>query len=93
MYSQDVEVITDEKNYLEVKKYIFDWDEATTCEETGVKPGRAGWLCFGAYLPALILAVGVVLWANYNYGVPRSYGWNFQRIPVMPFWIAPWSFS
>ncbi len=37
MYSQDVEVITDEKNYLEVKKYVFGWEEAATLEGGGVR--------------------------------------------------------
>jgi hypothetical protein len=30
-------VVTDEKNYLEVKKYIFDWEEAATLEGGGTR--------------------------------------------------------
>jgi len=40
MYSQDVEAVTDEKNYLEVKKFIFDWEEAATLEGAGVRIAR-----------------------------------------------------
>jgi hypothetical protein len=32
MYSSDVEVVVDEKNYLSVKKYIFSWEETVTLE-------------------------------------------------------------
>jgi len=55
------------------------------CSNVGVKPSRAGWLCITAFAGALILATVVTLWANYNYGVPHSYGWNYQRVPTMAF--------
>ncbi|MBN2224982.1 MAG: hypothetical protein JW765_09935 [Deltaproteobacteria bacterium] len=37
MYSQDVEAVTDENNYLEVKKYVFNWEEAAALEGGGVR--------------------------------------------------------
>jgi len=40
MYSQDVDVITDEKNYLEVKKYVFEWEETANIEGGGVRMSR-----------------------------------------------------
>ena len=40
MYSQDVEAVTDEKNCLEVTKYVFEWDEAVTLEGGGVRVVR-----------------------------------------------------
>jgi hypothetical protein len=37
MYSQDVEVITDEKNYLEVIKYVFNWEETGSLDGGGMR--------------------------------------------------------
>jgi hypothetical protein len=37
MYSQDVEVVVDEKNYLDVKKFVFEWDETVTTEGKGTR--------------------------------------------------------
>jgi hypothetical protein len=37
MYSQDVEAVTDEKNCLEVTKYVFEWDETATLEGGGIR--------------------------------------------------------
>jgi len=35
MGARDVEVVTDERNYLDVKKYIFTWEETHDLEEGG----------------------------------------------------------
>lgn len=40
MYSHAVEVITDEKNYFEVKKYVFEWEEAAIPEGGAVRSRR-----------------------------------------------------
>ncbi len=37
MYSQDVEAITDEKNYLEVIKYVFNWEETASLDGGGIR--------------------------------------------------------
>ena len=52
------------------------------CENVGVRPARAAWASTGMYVAGLAVAVVVVLWANYNYGVPK-YGWSYYRVPTM----------
>lgn len=37
MYTEDVDVIVDEKNYLDVKKYVFSWDEKIDLEGGGTR--------------------------------------------------------
>jgi len=51
------------------------------CDQTGGKPGGTGWLGVGALLIALAVAVPVVLWANYNYGVKGADQWSTQDVP------------
>lgn len=54
------------------------------CEDKGVRPSRAGaWIPI-AVLAALAVAVPVVLWADYNWGLPSD-GWATLFVPKMPF--------
>ncbi len=52
------------------------------CERQGVRPSGAAWAVGLTYAPALALAILVVLWANYNFGVPKE-GWVFQTVSPM----------
>ena len=54
------------------------------CDNLGVRPGRVGIGSIGTYVMGLAVAIPVVLWANYNYGITR-YGWTYQRVPTMSF--------
>lgn len=50
MYSADVDMVVDDKNYLDVKKYVFSWDESLTLEGGGVRLARmVEEIDFGAY--------------------------------------------
>ena len=40
IYSQDVKVVVDEKNYFDIKKFIFEWDETVTLEGSGLRTVR-----------------------------------------------------
>jgi hypothetical protein len=55
------------------------------CQNMGIRPARAGWTAAGTYLASLALAIMVVFWAVYNYGVNKSYYWAFERVPSMVF--------
>jgi hypothetical protein len=55
------------------------------CQNMGVAPARAGWAAAGTYLASLALAVVVVFWAIYNYGVNKNYEWAYKRVPSMVF--------
>ncbi|MBA4388194.1 MAG: hypothetical protein C0404_09450 [Verrucomicrobia bacterium] len=55
-----------------------------TCSNVGVSPAKAAWAGGFTYIVVLVIATVTVLWANYNYGVPRG-NWNFERIPQMTF--------
>ncbi len=50
----------------------------------GVRPARAGIGSAGVYAIVLAVAVPVVLWANYNYGL-RWDNWGGYRVPTMAF--------
>ena len=54
------------------------------CDNLNVRVGRAGWTTVATYLAGLALAIPVVLWANYNFGIGR-YDWSYRRVPTMPF--------
>ena len=72
MYSQDVEAVVDEKNYLEVKKYVFSWDETVTLEGGAVKISR---------MREEIDGVGFSLLADGR--LVRKEGHSFGFIPVV----------
>ena len=58
------------------------------CGDLRVGAGRSGWSGMGVFVIGVCVAVPVVLWANYNYGVPqRGYNWwyAYYRIPTVPF--------
>lgn len=55
-----------------------------TCSNVGVPPARAAMAGGFSYIVTLVIATVVVLWANYNFGVPHG-NWNFERIPQMTF--------
>ena len=54
-------------------------------QDSGVKPARMGWSSGAALAVALAVAVPVVLWATYNYGVKREDEWAAKIVPQMPF--------
>ena len=54
------------------------------CENLDVKPARTGWTAFGTFAVCLAVALPVVLWANYNWGL-RDEDWPRRRVPVMAF--------
>ncbi|HET6429747.1 MAG TPA: DUF6785 family protein [Phycisphaerae bacterium] len=53
-------------------------------DDLGVRPARAGIGSVGVYAVVLAVAVPVVLWANYNYGL-RPNEWSIDRVPTMAF--------
>ncbi|MCK4602870.1 MAG: hypothetical protein KAU28_10420, partial [Phycisphaerae bacterium] len=55
------------------------------CDDTNVKPAKAGWTSATALLLALAVAVPIVLWANYNFGSPLHDIWATKSVPKMPF--------
>jgi uncharacterized protein DUF6785/uncharacterized protein DUF6784 len=54
------------------------------CDNLKVRVGRAGLGTVGTYLVGLAIAIPVVLWANYNFGIGR-YDWSYKRVPTMSF--------
>ncbi|MGQ9663306.1 MAG: DUF6785 family protein, partial [Kiritimatiellia bacterium] len=56
-----------------------------TCEDVGVRPGKAAWLSMLTYVIVLGVALVVVLWANYNFGIPKDIGWGFEHGPALAF--------
>lgn len=59
-------------------------------DEHKVSPGKAGGGTLLLYAAGVVLAVVVALWANYNYGMPRTagYGWSDSRVPTTFFYAA-----
>ena len=54
------------------------------CEDVRVRPASTGRAAAVALLLALVVAVPVVLWANYNFGLPED-NWATKYVPKMPF--------
>jgi len=54
------------------------------CENLRVKPSRLARPVVATFTICVLLAVIVVLWANYNFGFRRS-RWGFDRVPTMAF--------
>lgn len=54
-------------------------------DDNGVKPGRTSVALAITFTLALVLAVPVVLWAGYNYGIQHADGWSYKSVPSMPF--------
>jgi hypothetical protein len=54
-------------------------------ERAQVRPERIGWAGIGVYTAVVGLAVVVVLWANYNFGMDHTSGWINQIIPNKAF--------
>jgi hypothetical protein len=50
-------------------------------DDKRVPPGRAGAGSFALYAAGAVLAVGVGLWATYQWGYPEN-GWSRRRIPT-----------
>jgi hypothetical protein len=60
-------------------------------DTAGARPSRVAWWTVGAFLLALLVAVVVVLWVNYNFGAPREglvAPWAFNNAPKYTFDIA-----
>jgi hypothetical protein len=55
------------------------------CQNAGLSPARGGWTAAGTYLTSLAVAIVVVFWAIYNYGVSKNYEWAYKRVPSMAF--------
>ena len=55
-------------------------------DRAGVRP-RTGGLALGGFVLCLAVAMVVVMWANYNFGMKRL-DFTFNRIPKMPFQAA-----
>jgi len=54
------------------------------CDRAGISPRRIGWGMAGIYALGFAVAVPVVLWANYNYGVNRDDTWATDAVPKAP---------
>jgi len=54
------------------------------CDDQKVRPGRVGAGSIALYVAGVVLAVFVVLWANYSMGVDRG-NWGYYRVSTMPF--------
>jgi hypothetical protein len=64
------------------------WVNALRLNELlGVRPKRLAGPAVGTYLAALALGLVVVLWAQFNFGLPRTEkaSWNFNVVPKLPF--------
>jgi len=60
-------------------------------DTAGARPARVAWWTAGAFVAALLVAVVVVLWVNYNFGAPREgfvAPWAFNQAPKYTFDIA-----
>ena len=55
------------------------------CDSTGARPARLGWFSPAVLVVALAVAVPVVLWANYNFGVQSADTWSVQSVPTDAF--------
>jgi len=53
-------------------------------DDLGVRPARAGIGSAAVYVVVLAVALPVVLWANYNYGL-RPNNWSVVRVPTMAY--------
>lgn len=51
------------------------------CDTAAVRPGRVGWTAIAVLAVALTVAVPVVLWANYNFGVQTADRWSSYNVP------------
>jgi len=54
------------------------------CENLRIKPSKVCRPIVATFVACVLLAVAVVLWANYNFGFRRS-RWSFERVPTMAF--------
>jgi len=56
-------------------------------ELLGTAPRRLAWPAWGTYAAGVALAVVVVLWAQFNFGLPTGAkaGWSFNTAAKMPF--------
>ena len=52
------------------------------CDDARVRVGRVGWAGVLALAVALAVAVPVVLWANYNFGVQTADKWSTEHVPT-----------
>jgi hypothetical protein len=51
------------------------------CDFAKIKTKQAAGLSASVYMPGIVLAVVIGLWASYNYGTPKQYGWLYDYIP------------
>lgn len=54
------------------------------CEILKVKVAHVAWGGWTTYVACLVVAIVVVLWAQYNFGAPRT-SWPYRRVPTMTF--------
>ena len=57
------------------------------CSNARVSAPRVGWAAIATFAAGVAVAVPVVLWANYNFGVPQDF-WSHERVPTMTFRMA-----
>lgn len=55
------------------------------CDDTGVKASRVGWWGIGVFALCLAVAIPVVFWADYNWGVPTWDKWAVEWLPPITF--------
>ena len=57
------------------------------CDDSGVRRGRTGWAIACAFILALVVAMVVALWANYNYPAFED-KWANQMVPDITFGVV-----
>ena len=55
------------------------------CERVKLRPQRVARVTLWMYVVGVLLAVVIVLCANYHFGTCTNYNWSYQRVPTMPF--------
>ena len=55
------------------------------CDDQRIAPAKVAGLSVGAFAVGLVVVVPIVLWANYNRGVPRWDTWATRNVPRFTF--------
>ncbi len=58
------------------------------CDRLAIRPAGVGWASAGVFALALAVAVPLVLWANYNYGMFTNDTWAADRVPNMTYQVV-----